>query len=142
MSVRIYNHGVFLSQRYSDYYYYSFLCLFCSLLFAYASVYTLNISNWNGFLSLFKQVERYMFPLYTKHPLNPPALWDHAIHMWMSTGLSFNVCLTTQSVWGLFFCPCSLCSGVPGINKNTSLANLLNESVIMTSCVLIPWMKV
>lgn len=143
MSVRIYNQGVFLSQGYSDFFLIiiiiSFLCLFCLLLFAYASVYTLNISNLNCFLFLLKQVERYnLFPLYTKHPLNHPALWDHATHLWMSTGLSFNVYSSTQSVWGLFFCPCSLCNTVPGMNKNTSLANLSNESVIMASSVLIP----
>lgn len=50
----------------------------------------------------------------------------------------FNVYSTTQSVWGLFFCLCILCNGVSGTNKHTSLANLLNESVMKAFSVLIP----
>lgn len=40
-------------QIFFYYYYYSFFSLFCSLLFAYASVYTLNISNLNFFSFFF-----------------------------------------------------------------------------------------
>lgn len=74
----IYNHGVFYHGFKCFFFIYNFFLCFVLFILAYASVYTLNISNLNClqvFLSLLTLVERYnLFALYTKHPPNQSAL--------------------------------------------------------------------
>lgn len=80
--------------------------------------------------------------MYTKQPESPCVLRSPHASVTFHRFVCFccaSMCVwsSTQNVWGLFFCPCSLCYCISGMNKNTSLANLLNESVMMASSVLV-----